>query len=439
MSDDQVLMDSEAFGKLERGADGSVLRWHPLIDHMIDVAACFHRLARCRSIRRAMEASAKRPLTEQDIARLTVLAFLHDVGKANSGFQAKRWRDRIPPTWPVRIPAGHGRETCKLFEVPTAAAAIEPLIDQICTWGAACEPLLSASISHHGRPIKDNPGSSLIFWKTQAGAYNPAAILKTIADCGLTLYPLAFQPDGEDLPDKPAFGHLFAGLVQLADWLGSDTRFFEFSGPGEERAARAPELADRAITSLGLDAEDWRERLIATGPDFAKAFGGFPPHPIQSAMADDSLGPLVILESETGSGKTEAALWRYLQLFRAGEVDSLYFALPTRVAASQLYKRVQDTLDRLWPENPPLALRALPGYVAADGQEAKALPDFKVLWADDLNDQAARATLGRRKRQAFSRRPGRRRHHRPSTARLPASCPCPPAPRHPGSQLASGR
>jgi CRISPR-associated endonuclease/helicase Cas3 len=98
-------------------------------------------------------------------------------------------------------------------------------------------------------------------------------------------------------------------------------------------------------------------------------------------MGDESLGPLVILESETGSGKTEAALWRYLRLFRAGEVDSLYFALPTRVAASQLYKRVQDTLDRLWPENPPLALRALPGYVAADGQEARALPDFKVLWA----------------------------------------------------------
>jgi len=54
-----------------------------------------------------------------------------------------------------------------------------------------------------------------------------------------------------------------------------------------------------------------------------------------------------LLHGVTGSGKTEAALWRYLKLFRAGEVDSLYFALPTRVAASQLYKRVQDTLNRL--------------------------------------------------------------------------------------------
>jgi CRISPR-associated endonuclease/helicase Cas3 len=93
MSGDQALQSSQAFGKLERGADGSVLRWHPLIDHMIDVAACFHRrLARCRSIRRAMERSAGRQLNEQDIARLAVLVFLHDVGKANSGFQAKRWK-----------------------------------------------------------------------------------------------------------------------------------------------------------------------------------------------------------------------------------------------------------------------------------------------------------------------------------------------------------
>ena len=389
MSGDQALQSSQAFGKLERGADGSVLRWHPLIDHMIDVAACFCRLARCRSIRRAMERSAGRKLNEQDIARLAVLVFLHDVGKANSGFQAKRWWDRIPASWPVRISAGHGLEAFRLFDVPSAAAAIEPLIAQVCTWGAACDSLLIASISHHGRPIKDNPGSSVIFWNTQAGAYDPSAILKAIAESALGLYPLAFQPGGVGLPDKAAFGHLFAGLVQLADWLGSDTRFFEFSGPGEARAATAPELAERAITTLGLDAEDWRERLIATEPDFAGTFGGFPPHPIQAAMGDDNLGFLVILESETGSGKTEAALWRYLRLFRAGEVDSLYFALPTRVAASQLYKRVQDTLDRLWPENPPLALRALPGYVAADGQEAKALPDFKVLWADNLDDQAA--------------------------------------------------
>lgn len=389
MSDRALLEDTQAFGKLESDPDGNVLGRHLLIDHMIDVAACLCRLARCRSIRRSLERSARRNLDERDIARLAVLAFLHDIGKANSGFQAKRWKNKIPPSWPVQITAGHGIEAVKLFQVSSAAEAIEPLVEKICTWGDAADSLLTASVSHHGRPIKDAPGTSSSIWKSHDGKYDPAVILKEIAASAPILYPSAFEAEGQALPDAPAFGHLFAGLVQLADWLGSDTRFFAFAEPGEKRSVTAPLMADKAIASLGLDAADWRTRLLTFAPSFAKVFGGFDPRPIQAAMSDDSLGPLVILESETGSGKTEAALWRYVHLFQAGLVDSLYFALPTRVAATQLYQRVQDTLKHLWPDCPPLALRALPGYVAADGEEAKALPDFKVQWSDHPDDQKA--------------------------------------------------
>lgn len=106
-------------------------------------------------------------------------------------------------------------------------------------------------------------------------------------------------------------------------------------------------------------------------------------------MSDNNLGPLVILESETGSGKTEAALWRFVHLFRAGLADSLYFALPTRVAASQVYSRIQTAIKNLWPENPPLTIRALPGYVNADGADIKHLPDFEVLWSDKPDDAKA--------------------------------------------------
>lgn len=389
MSEEQLLKDSEAFGKLEHDADGNITGRHLLIDHMIDVAASFQRLARCRSIRRALETSAGRQLGEEDVARLTVLAFLHDIGKANSGFQAKRWKVKVPRCWPVQITAGHGSEALKLFEDASAARAVEPLIAQICTWGDACDPLLIASISHHGRPLKDGPKSIGPVWTSYKSVYDPALVLSEIAKRAPELYPVAFQSNEQALPENPAFSHLFAGLVQLADWLGSDTRFFEFTKPDENRAATAPDLANNAITTLGLDAESWREKVIAVAPAFAAVFKGCAPRPIQAAMSDDTLGPLVILESETGSGKTEAALWRYVHLFRAGLVDSLYFALPTRVAATQLYQRVQDTLKCLWPENPPLALRALPGYVAADGEEKRALPDFKVLWSDSQDDQKA--------------------------------------------------
>lgn len=381
----------EAFGKLERGDQGQITGTHTLIDHMTDVAACFVALCHCRAVRRALERAATRKLTNQDVARLAVLVFLHDIGKANSGFQAKRWKNErdIPPDWPVRVHAGHGVEAFKLFDEPSASEALAPLTEQICRWGDACNALLIASISHHGRPIKDTATRLPAIWKSIPDTYSPATTLAEIAARALALSAEAFEPGGKSLPYAPAFGHLFAGLVQLADWLGSDTRFFPFTKAGENRAGEAPAMAARAIATIGLDSEEWRSTLIACAPSFPHTFDVPAPRPIQAAMSDDTLGPLLILESETGSGKTEAALWRYVHLFQAGLVDSLYFALPTRVAATQLYERVKNTLRRLWPENPPLAVRALPGYISADGAEASPLADFKVLWTDDPADRNA--------------------------------------------------
>lgn len=380
-----------AFGKLKRDNLDAIIGWHPLVDHMTDVAACFECLSTCHSIRRAMEKAAGRELDECDIARLSVLAFLHDIGKANSGFQAKRWKNKpdIPLEWPCH--AGHGIEAIRLFETD-AQKSIASLIEKICSWGDASEPLLIASISHHGRPIKrDNHGDwNGNIWKTVAGAYAPTGVLKEIGEQTEAIFPQAFELGSNPLPDAHAFGHLFAGLVQLADWMGSNTDFFPFSEIGENRAITAKEKARKAIAVIGLDADDWRSKLNACEPNFTTTFGIPNPHPIQAAMTDDNLGPLVILESETGSGKTEAALWRFVYLFRAGLVDSLYFALPTRVAASQVYNRVQTAIRNLWPENPPLTIRALPGYVNADGNDAKqGLANFEVLWSDNPDDAKA--------------------------------------------------
>jgi len=386
-----VTLPLGAFGKLERDDFGTVIGWHPLVDHMIDVAACFECLSTCHSIRRAMVKAADRELDERDIARLSVLVFLHDIGKANSGFQAKRWKkpQDIPRVWPLH--AGHGIEAVKLFYDSNARQAIELLIEQICAWGNAADSLLIASISHHGRPIKDNPGDwNQNIWKQVAGAYDPAAVLHDIGKRVAAIYPQAFESGGKPLPDAPAFGHLFAGLVQLADWLGSDTDFFPFSKEGEDRAVTAKEKAREAISVIGLDAEDWRSKLNDRLPNFADTFGITEPRPIQAAMSDDQLGPLVILESETGSGKTEAALWRFVHLFRAGAVDSLYFALPTRVAATQIYNRVQTAVKNLWPENPPLTVLALSGYdTRADGAKVHRLPGFEVQWSDIPDDAKA--------------------------------------------------
>lgn len=383
-----MLPNSAAFGKLKLDDLGAVLGWHPLVDHMLDVAACFEHIVACPAVRRAMTEAAGRPLDDQDIARLAVLVFLHDLGKANSGFQAKRWGvpRNVPSGWPCQ--AGHGAEALRLFE-------LEPLlemlpIDELDGWGSACYPLLLASISHHGRPLRELPGDwDRNIWRKAGEAYDPAATLSEIGARAIAAYPRAFETGGRPLPDRPAFGHLFAGLVQLADWLGSHTGFFPYSEIGENRTVTAQTYARRAVSEVGLQVGDWRSAMSALPPTFESAFGIPTPRPIQAAMGDDQLGSLVVLESETGSGKTEAALWRFVRLFQAGKVDSLYFALPTRVAASQVYARVQAAIRNLWPDNPPLTVRAIPGYAHADAGEAQQLPHFEVQWSDNPDDLKA--------------------------------------------------
>jgi CRISPR-associated endonuclease/helicase Cas3 len=388
-----------AWGKLERDLAGRVTASHALADHMLDVAACFLALAACRNVRRALTCAAGRELLPLDLQRLAVLVFLHDLGKANAGFQAKRWKlaQEVPRGWPTH--RGHVSEALFLFEEGSDPDLLNQLpIAAISAWGPAVCDLLLASISHHGQPAKVAPnGDGQHLWQPVQVAgqtvYSPQATLQQLGRRVQQLFPEAVTPGGADLPGTPAFVHLFAGLVQLADWLGSDTRFFPYTAPRENRASTAFDGARNAVRSIGLDTHALHDALQGAMPDFCAAFGVPQPRPIQQALGAPDLGPLLILEAETGSGKTEAALWRFAQLFKAGQVDGLYFALPTRVAASQLYERLRHFVQRMWPADggvaAPVVVRALPGYASADGSEPQQLPGFQVLWPDQPAEQQA--------------------------------------------------
>lgn len=386
------LASRTAFGKLQQDS------YLSLTDHMTDVACCFFRLSRCHSVRRALNHAAGQGLEDADIERLSVLAFFHDLGKASSGFQSKRWSDDGRPLfWPH--PSGHCPQAIFLLEEHGQLShLVDALpIDEMISWGeGGLIPLLLASFSHHGRPIIE--GSETVNkvtvkeWspvKDLGGHihYDPLPIIEEMTRGAKALFPDAFSEIKHPLPSTPAFSHLFAGLVQFADWLGSDPRHFPIR-VDKDRGISARDYAEKAVKALGMDTENWRDLLARAHPTFQQVFQVPAPHSIQAAMAEES-GPLLILESETGSGKTEAALWRFVYLFRTGQVDSLYFALPTRVSAKQAYDRVRKAISRLWPEDPPLTVRALPGYAAADGEEPIMLPGFEVQWNDKPGDDKA--------------------------------------------------
>ncbi len=380
------------WGKLEQDVAERPLQWHPLLDHCADVAACCEALLQRTLLRRRLAALAGAgDLTDVQVARLCLLAALHDAGKVNLGFQRKS----DPKT---RFVAGHVRPLFALFASGLAekAAVLSALgTDELLEWGP--EGLLFASLAHHGQPVAaDAHGSEAdpALWRG-SGALDPVEGLRDLASRARRWYPDATR-QGSTFPDAPELQHAFSGLVTLADWLGSDTRFFPFSERGApDRISFARERAREALRAVGLDAAPARRQLKLESGWFERLFD-FHPRDAQRAVLELRVpreGGLVVLESETGSGKTEAALARFLALFAAGAVDGLYFALPTRTAATQIHKRIFAAVTRAFPDperRPPVVL-AVPGYVRVDDidgtRDDPKLAPFRTLWPDDAADR----------------------------------------------------
>ena len=159
---------------------------------------------------------------------------------------------------------------------------------------------------------------------------------------------------------------------------------------GDGYIATAREGARVAIDAVGLDIAGQREVLPA--PALRDVTGLFPhieqANAIQEAAQDAPLTErIVIIESETGSGKTEAALWRFARMYESGLVDGLYFALPTRAAAKQIFDRVNRFVTHLFPAHAlPAPVLAVPGYLRVGEATGQRLHDYEVWWDDHAHD-----------------------------------------------------
>jgi CRISPR-associated endonuclease/helicase Cas3 len=367
------------WGKLRRDGTGTrVLEWHPLVDHCADVAGVLESLLGLPLWRERLMRLAGQQLSDVSRARLCVLAALHDIGKLNIGFQAKG-RPELGTT------AGHVTEALGALFRPE----IFSCLTELSAWGGGVTDLLVTAICHHGRPYNATVADSAwqTAWWTPRSGLDPRAGAETLLSRCRIWFPKAFEADGPPLPDTPAFAHAFAGLVMLADWMGSDTSFFPFSeSDDDDRMVFARAKAKEALVGMALDFplvsrtdSSNRDPFTRVSPE------GYRARSAQAAIVGlplDHHGSITILEAETGSGKTEAVLARFVSLFEAGLVDGLYFALPTRSAATQMHRRVHEAVQRAFA-SPPVVILAVPGYLRVDEVEGRRLPPFEVLWPDE--------------------------------------------------------
>ena len=374
------MSSATPWGKFQNG------QYHHIAHHCADVAACFYCLTKVRVLKDRIDSAAGYELDERDLQRLSVLTYLHDCGKLHPGFQAKGWPSEF---WRQSDLHGHLREGYAIFMdgVMQCQIANSLHLDELRNWGIDLD-LLSAVISHHGKPVQPSDIGRKRWKVVPEVQYDPVEASQSLGEPLPKWFPKAFEVVDRKLPDAPAFQHLFCGLVSLADWLGSDQRFFPMIRElDREYYPKAIQQAASALKQVGIDASRWR-KIPSQGVVFNAIAPGLTPRPVQKLIGEwNTEDQLLILEAETGSGKTEAALWRFANLFTEGKVDSLYFAVPTRSAAKQLHTRVNQAIKAWLGNDAPEAVLAIPGYLKVGESHGQSLPDWRVRWDDNPNDE----------------------------------------------------
>ena len=402
--------------------------WHPLIAHSADVAATLERLLQPDSVltQRLAAALGERELVPEHRARLVFLAALHDLGKTSHGFQTKVHPKGQRGGWTER---GHVKVVFESMDVRElkglVGSEILPLVGRDMQVAAL---LFATAVAHHGRPwpLEDpKPADQRKrLWLPDGSGREPLSEVRRLIRHARRWSGLDDAPGAGFTRLPPEFTHLFAGALTLADWIGSTRSAFPFApesdgdpdGPdrywqiARERAARACArigvVPDTAPVAAELRGVPLLQTVFADvfGPagEGAAASPRNTPTPLQAHVAGMELPPpgtRLLIESETGSGKTEAALALYARLRAAGRVGGLMFALPTRATASAMYERVQRALAGMYTgEHRPTVALAVGGRQPHLHSDEKLIREPSDTYPDEADRELARwASSGAKK------------------------------------------
>lgn len=280
------ILPENYWAKLKRGKDASgksvVVDWMPLEFHLVDVAVTFEALLDSGYSRVLGNLLGKDDLTEIEKKRLTVLAFLHDLGKLNYSFQWNMFRSEGGKNPPATT--GHQKEACfflsKSVEDKAAMRSFEThlRLAQMVGWfkcpqqgtllGSQLERMLVASFMHHGWQSPDDIQKirgdtrfyARVMWskplknQREIPYLNFDAALQNLSSIIKRHWGEAFS-GAEPINASSAFMREFNGILNLADWIGSDQERFVFWHDESKFSSRydfAKETVERFLDGSGL-------------------------------------------------------------------------------------------------------------------------------------------------------------------------------------------
>lgn len=292
-----------------------------------------------------------------------ILAALHDVGKVSPGFQQKC------PAWvadnKVWFKQNDGYES---RHQRVSQVLLESVREgRLRAWAEAVG-------AHHGRVQGSDPLGDL------GGQAWEQARRNLLQDLEKELGRL---PES-DAPNE-ATKWLLAGLIAVADWLGSDEKNFPPKSLGQLDKVTQMKKASGIVTRLQLGGGEFVPGKIFEQV-FAERLKDSPARPLQRAIITaPSLEPGVyVIEDAMGSGKTEAALWLAYRLIATGQARGIYFGLPTRITSDRIHRRVREFLGGVnqGSVEPPL----VHGHAWL-----REMPTVRPSWRHSGNNEDARA------------------------------------------------
>jgi CRISPR-associated endonuclease/helicase Cas3 len=263
-------------------------------------------------------------------AGAVTLAALHDVGKICPGFQAKcdEW---IHENGLVQAAiGGRWKLGCETDHAKVSQWTLQQLFnddEDLFGWAMAVG-------AHHGR-IKGQRLTKL----NLSGSVGDAEWLESRQ----TLVRELVARFGALPAQTPTEAILWwvAGLITVADWIGSDETWFPPDGTlaDDQRHGRA---------TAALNGIQWHSAALRPSLTFAELFPGFNATALQHAAFEQIKRPGVyLIEGAMGCGKTEAALAAAYRLIANGHAGGLYFALPTQTTSNKTHERVEQFLRRI--------------------------------------------------------------------------------------------
>jgi CRISPR-associated endonuclease/helicase Cas3 len=311
-------------------------RYHPLLFHMLDVAAvagliwdhCLGPL-----IRKRLASS----LGDDARTHIVFLAGAHDIGKASPGFQKK-------------VPAISQHIGCPFSNNDQSrphGIISAHLLKEILSSCPAYAVLAQIAGGHHGvfprsvelRMGRDTLGDNC--W----GALRRNLLYKYANTIGFNLDQTLRI--GSEITD-PAVVPVLAGFVSVADWIGSNQDFFSYAAECGTPALtsvddywkHAQDQARKALETLG-----WLPAVaFASEERFCAFFPNLVPNALQTTAMELALKQtspyLMIIEAATGEGKTEAALYAADLAMGRGFARGMYIAMPTQATSNAMFKRV---------------------------------------------------------------------------------------------------